>query len=104
MEQVKLLMHDDTYVAVVVNILRVASSCYRRVRSNTRVDTINAPERVHICKQVGQCLVRARLERSRVTARSRVEGVNRGQDRVRVLTRPPAAGVRSDIGTGRVPV
>src|SRR5216684_1807629 len=63
------------------------------------VDTTN---RIDVFLEIGEPTIGAWLERHRVTACSRVKGVDRSEVRVRVHTRSPATGIHDHICAIRV--
>ena len=91
-------------VTAVVRVLGVAASSDGSVGSNTAVDCVDGTERVDVDLEVGEGLVRARLEGEGVASRSSVERVDGGEDGVSVLARSAAARVCGDVSTSRVPV
>ncbi len=97
-------MQRGSYVAVVVGVLGVATGGDSSVRGNAAINPIDGAESVDVNLQIGKRLVRARLERDSVAPRLDVEGMNRGEDGVRILARTTTTGVGGDKTRARVPV
>lgn len=92
------------HVAVVVNILGVAADRDGCSRADAAIDSVNGSEGIDVNLQVGQCFVRAWLERGSVATGSDIPSVNGGENSVGVLAGSPPTSVRSDVPGTRVPI
>ena len=90
------------WVAIVVDVLRVATNSNTNAACNTGVDGVDRAERVSDDLVVCKRLVRAWLECGRVAGGRRIEEVNASEDAVGVLARASATSVGKNIGTGPV--
>jgi hypothetical protein len=64
------------HISTHVNVLRIPTGKNRFVRSESRINFIQTPEGIHVCVEIQKGQVRARLEGKRITARSRIKGMN----------------------------
>jgi hypothetical protein len=80
-----------THISAEVCIFGISPSCDRIGRSRRCAldDGEYSAKRIDVILEIGKGPVGAWLERQRVAAGSRVEGVDRGKHRVRVQARPP---------------
>lgn len=92
-----------SYIAVVIRIFRISTSCDPTGRSNTGVDAIYAPERVDIDFEIGKRLVRAGLEGGCITPSIHVECMYACQYRVAIFSGSTSTSIGGDISR-RVPV
>lgn len=76
---------SNTYIAVVIHILRIPSDRDSASTRDARVDGVQAAsERIDDCKVICQSFIRAWLEGRCVAASIRREGVNGAKERVRI--------------------
>lgn len=93
----------DTYVSAIIAILRITSGRNGDIVRDTLVQRVDGPERIDVYQEIREGSVRARLEGCCITPRTRVERVYRSEERVRILSRAPAAGVGGYVPV-RIPV
>ena len=85
--------HGLAYVSIVVRIFRITTGSHSSVRGDATVDAIDRTEGVDVNLEVGERLVRARLEGGSVAAGLNIEGMNRCEDGVRILAGATTASV-----------
>jgi hypothetical protein len=68
---------ENAYVSVIVCVFRVTSDRDSRRDVNARVDGVNGAKRVNVNLEIGQRLVRARLESARIAPCTDVPCVDR---------------------------
>jgi hypothetical protein len=72
----------ENYVSVIVYIFRVTSDSDSGRGADTRVDGVNRAKRVDVNLEIGQRLIRARLEGNRIASCINVPGVDGCKDGV----------------------
>ena len=83
----------EKYVSVIVYVFRITSDGDSRRGVNARVDRVNGTERIDVNFEIGQRLVRARLESIRIASCFDVPCVDRCENSVRVLPGPASSRV-----------
>ena len=95
---------DAAYISTVIAVFRIAASGYSRVRGNTRVDCVDAPERVDVRDKIRKGFVGAGLESRGITTSSSVKRMDGGQNCICIFSRTTSASVCCDVASRRVPV